>query len=160
MFASFTRTHVRMRTGRNGWTIKRPRRIEPFARAVRSTPSGGVYMSYGRRSWIVRRGMLLAALTLAVPAAASASDWPFYGKDLSNSRNGGTDGPSTSQVTTLQQAWRFDTSDGDFTGTPVVAGGALVIGSSGGSIIALNSTTGQVRWSRDVNEPINGTAAI
>jgi polyvinyl alcohol dehydrogenase (cytochrome) len=116
-------------------------------------------MSYGR-SWIARGVTLMAALTLAVPAAASASDWPFYGKDLSNSRNGATDGPSPSQVTTLSQTWRFDTSDGDFTGTPVVAGGTLVVGSSGGSIYALDSATGAVRWSRDVNQPINGTAAI
>src|SRR3954449_11501863 len=117
-------------------------------------------MAHGRGRWSARAGVLLTALTLAVPAGAAASDWPFYGKDLANSRNGGTDGPSPSQVATLSQAWRFDTSDGDFTGTPVVAGGTLVIGSSGGSIYALDSVTGKLPWSRDTNQPINGTAAI
>lgn len=117
-------------------------------------------MTDGRGSRIARTCALLIAFALFVPAAAGASDWPSYGKDLANSRNGGTDGPSPSQVTSLSQAWRFDTSDGDFTGTPVVAAGTLVIGSSGGSIYALNKATGQPLWSRDVNQSINGTAAI
>src|SRR2546423_654970 len=98
-------------------------------------------MAHGRGRWIARAGVLLIALTLAVPAGAAASDWPFYGKDLANSRNGGTDGPSPSQVATLSQAWRFDTSDGDFTGTPVVAGGTLVIGSGGGAVYAPHNPT-------------------
>jgi polyvinyl alcohol dehydrogenase (cytochrome) len=117
-------------------------------------------MTNGRGSFIARSCALAVTLALAGPATAGASDWPSYGKDLANSRNGGTDGPSLAQVTTLTQAWKFDSSDGDFTGTPVVAAGTLVAGSGGGSIYALDSATGNLRWSRDVNEPINGTAVI
>jgi polyvinyl alcohol dehydrogenase (cytochrome) len=100
------------------------------------------------------------AALLAVAPAAGAADWPFYGKDLANSRDGGSGGPSAADVASLQQAWRFDTPDGDFTGTPAVAGGTVVAGSGGGSIVALDSLTGKTRWTRDVNQPINGSAAI
>src|SRR4051812_15754782 len=103
-------------------------------------------------------GALIALLLLA--PAAGAADWPFYGGDLANSRNGGAGGPSATEVASLKQAWRYDTPDKDFTGTPAVSGGTLVAGSGGGSIVALNSVTGAVRWTRDVNEPINGSAAI
>jgi polyvinyl alcohol dehydrogenase (cytochrome) len=84
----------------------------------------------------------------------------MYGKDLAGSRNGGSGGPSPREVKGLRETWRFDTSDGDITGVPVVAGGTLVVGTSGGSIIALDSVSGKVRWTRDIDQPINGSAAI
>jgi polyvinyl alcohol dehydrogenase (cytochrome) len=84
----------------------------------------------------------------------------MYGKDLSNSRDGGTDGPSQTAVASLAQAWSFKSTDGDFTGTPVVAAGTVVAGSGGGSVFALDATTGALRWSRDLNQPINGSAAV
>jgi polyvinyl alcohol dehydrogenase (cytochrome) len=86
--------------------------------------------------------------------------WPFYGKDLSNSRNGGASGPSYNEVPTLGPVWSFASSDGDFTGTPVVGGGKVVAASGGGSVFALDATTGKKLWSKDLNAPINGSAAI
>src|SRR5947207_11720677 len=109
-----------------------------------------------------RVGSVLAlgvSLALAMPGAAAA-DWPIYGHDLANSRNAESAGPSMSQVGSLQRAWTFNSSNGDFTGTPVVADGTLVAGTNLGSIYALDAVTGKVRWSRDVGQPINGTAAI
>jgi polyvinyl alcohol dehydrogenase (cytochrome) len=87
-------------------------------------------------------------------------EWPFYGKDLSNSRNGGASGPSYNEVPTLGPVWSFASSDGDFTGTPVVAGGRLVVASGGGTVFALDAATGKKLWTKDLNAPINGTAAI
>jgi polyvinyl alcohol dehydrogenase (cytochrome) len=117
----------------------------------------------------VRRtvGLLAAAAVLASPAPALA-DWPLYGKDITGSRDGGTSGPSVTQAATLAEVWRFLCRDGDFTGTPVVAGGTVVVGSYGGTVFALDASTGAPRWSRDLppgpggeREPtINGTAAI
>jgi polyvinyl alcohol dehydrogenase (cytochrome) len=103
---------------------------------------------------------LLAVVVLAVPAAALAGDWPIYGHDLSNSRDAQADGPSASSVASIHQAWAFKSPHGDFTGTPVVADGALVAGTNLGSIFALDAVTGKVRWSKDVGQPINGSAAI
>jgi polyvinyl alcohol dehydrogenase (cytochrome) len=101
----------------------------------------------------------LVAVALAMPGVASA-DWPVYGHDLSNSRNAGTSGPAPEQVASLGQTWKFTASTGDFTGTPVVAGGVLVAGNNGGWVYALSAFTGKVLWSKNVGQQINGTSAI
>lgn len=87
-------------------------------------------------------------------------EWPFYGRDLSNSRDGGSDGPSYNEVPRLAPAWIHSSQDGDYTGTPVVAGGQVVVGSSGGTVTALDAETGKERWSHDFDKPINASAAI
>ena len=99
-------------------------------------------------------------LPKVAPSPLSASDWPSYGRDLSNTRTGGTDAPSYNEVPTLGPVWSFPSSDGDFTGTPVVADGTLVAASGGGTVFALDASTGALKWSRDLNQPINGSAAI
>jgi polyvinyl alcohol dehydrogenase (cytochrome) len=112
-----------------------------------------------RAGWVTRAALACAVAMLALPGAAMA-DWPVYGHDLSNTRNGGAEGPSAAAVPGLSQAWKFDSPTGDFTGTPVIAGGILVAGDNSGHVYALNATTGKVLWSRDLGAPINGSAAI
>src|SRR3954454_1926563 len=58
----------------------------------------------------------------ATPGKLGPGRWPFYGRGLSNSRNGGAAGPPASQVPNLGPAWSFHSHHGDFTGTPVVGG--------------------------------------
>jgi polyvinyl alcohol dehydrogenase (cytochrome) len=94
------------------------------------------------------------------PKPLGEGDWPFYGKDLANSRDGGPTGPSYNEAPTLAPVWSFQSSDGDFTGTPVVAAGKLVAASGGGSVFGLDASSGKQLWSKDFNEPVNGTAAI
>ena len=101
----------------------------------------------------------MAVTVLAAPAAAAA-DWPIYGHDLSNTRNAGTAGPSLAQIPTLKEAWRFDSPDADFTGTPVIARGILVAGNYAGAVFALDAVTGKLRWKAGLRDPINGSAAI
>ncbi|MEA2473378.1 MAG: hypothetical protein QOE06_1293 [Thermoleophilaceae bacterium] len=96
----------------------------------------------------------------AAPAPPAAADWPVYGHDLSNTRNGGADGPAVAQVPTLDRAWSFASPTGDFTGTPVIAGGVLVAGDYSGTVYALDAVTGRVRWSKNLGDQINGSAAI
>src|SRR3712207_5647110 len=78
----------------------------------------------------LRRHAMLAGIVVALAAAAmpapAAADWLIYGKDLANSRNAGTDGPSAAQVPNMEQEWRFDAPTGDFTGTPVTSKGLLI----------------------------------
>src|SRR5947199_4280334 len=112
-------------------------------------------MAFRKRPLVV----LGAALALAMPARAGA-DWPVYGHDLANSRSAGAAGAAKSAVAKLQRTWTFKSSNGDFTGRPVVADGTLVAGSNLGSIYALDAVTGKLRWSRDVGQQINGSAAI
>ena len=103
---------------------------------------------------------LMSVALIAAPAAAAAADWPVYGHDLANTRSAGADGPSAAQAGSLKQAWTFNSSNGDFTGTPVVADGVLVAGTNLGTIYALDAVTGKLRWSHDVGSQINGSAAI
>src|SRR3954447_13070006 len=88
---------------------------------------------------------LAVLFALAAPGAAFA-DWPVYGHDLANSRNARGAGPPKSELPSLQQTWKFSSPTGDFTGTPVVAGGALVAGDNGGFVYALSRVTGKVLW--------------
>src|SRR5947209_15531248 len=111
-------------------------------------------------AWRLAIVVTMAGLGVALPAAARGDSWPIYGHDLSNSRDAAGDGPSVSTVASVHQAWAFKSSNGDFTGTPVVADGVLVAGTNLGSVFALDAVTGKVRWSRDVGHPINGSAAI
>src|SRR5438045_3624861 len=109
---------------------------------------------------VAPRALGLALIVGLLVAAPSAADWPVYGHDLSNSRSAGRDGPGADRVASLKRAWKFKSSNGDFTGTPTVAGGVLVAGTNLGSVYALDAVTGKVRWSRDVGAQINGSAAI
>jgi polyvinyl alcohol dehydrogenase (cytochrome) len=107
------------------------------------------------------RGIACGALVaICAGAPAAAADWPIYGHDLGNSRSAGIDGPSPTEAATLQRAWTFNSPNGDFTGTPVVADGVLVAGTNLGFVYGLDPTTGAVRWSRGVGQPINASVAI
>src|SRR3954463_98848 len=103
--------------------------------------------------------MATATALLALPAAARA-DWPVYGHDLANTRTAAAEGPSRDKLGSLQQAWSFKSDTGDFTGTPVVAGGVVVAGDQGGWVYALDAVTGKKLWSKQVGSRVNGTAAI
>lgn len=113
----------------------------------------------GRLRWCFPALVILFAVLALAPGNAAA-DWPLFGRDLGNSRSAGTEGPTLGEVKTLQRAWTFSSSNGDFTGTPVVAAGTLVAGTNLGSIFGLDAATGKLLWSRDVGQPVNGSAAI
>jgi polyvinyl alcohol dehydrogenase (cytochrome) len=112
-----------------------------------------------RRVGIAAVAALLALTALALPRSAMA-DWNLYGHDLMNSRDAGAAGPSPSELGSMSRAWTFESPTGDFTGTPVISHGVLVAGDYGGSVYALNAVTGHVLWSKNLRQPINGTAAI
>src|SRR5438067_3861247 len=70
-------------------------------------------------------------LPKAAPAPLSGGDWPFYGRDLANSRNGGNNGPSRNELLRRGPVWTFQSTNGDVTGTPVVRPRALVAAAYG-----------------------------
>jgi polyvinyl alcohol dehydrogenase (cytochrome) len=94
------------------------------------------------------------------PAKLTSDNWPFYGRDLANSRDGGASGPSWNEVATMGPVWSFHSTVGDFTGTPVVSDGILVAGAFGGTVFALDASTGRLRWSHNFKQTINASAAI
>lgn len=114
-------------------------------------------MDHGTRGRLIGTAVAVTLLTAATPAAA---EWPVYGHDLANSRNAGTDGPALAQIPTLKEAWRFKSPDADFTGTPVVSDGVVIAGNYAGTVYALDAVTGKVRWTRNLGQPIDASAAI
>jgi polyvinyl alcohol dehydrogenase (cytochrome) len=96
----------------------------------------------------------------ASPEPLGQGNWPFYGHDLSNTRDGGLNGPSAAEVPNLGPAWSFHSHHGDFTATPVIDQNILVAGSNGGYVFGLNATTGKQIWQYNAGKPINGTSAI
>src|SRR5437763_10408375 len=99
-------------------------------------------------------------------APTAQTEWPSYGADLANSRTV-AGGPDATSVPSLVQAWRDDFTDGDFTGTPVVARGVAYVGSNGGVVRAIQAVSGGTRppgtvlWSTSVSpDPINGSLAV
>lgn len=103
--------------------------------------------------------VFIAATFVAFPTARAGADWPVYGHDLGNSRNGGMDGPSSSTVGLLATSWKYG-SGHSFDGTPIVAGGVVVVASTDGRISALDAATGKPLWSRDTHRYITSSAAI
>lgn len=92
--------------------------------------------------------MTLAPTAPAEPLGEGA--WPVYGHDISNTRDGGQFGPSPQEALSLGPAWSHLSEDGDFTGTPVVSRGLVVMGSRGGTVFALDAATGEAVWERDL----------
>ena len=86
--------------------------------------------------------------------------WPFYGRDLSNTRDGAENGPAVDQVDDLGIAWSAYSGDGDFTGTPVVARGLVIAGTNKGKVIAFDAKTGKQKWAHKAGKTINGTVAV
>src|SRR2546421_588980 len=72
--------------------------------------------------------------------------------------------PSSAEARRLKPKWTFTSPTGGMTGTPVVAHGTVVIGSSRGTVYALNPRTGAVRWSYRLRLPeytyLTSSAAI
>jgi outer membrane protein assembly factor BamB len=118
----------------------------------------------------VLTGLALAA-AFAPPAVAatppctsqtSGGEWPSYGHDAANTRSQPDEhGLGPAAVASLTPAWVFSTSStGDSTGfntTPVVYGGCVFIGSSGGVVYALDAQTGKVEWQHKVDAPNPGS---
>ncbi|MCW2991840.1 MAG: PQQ-like domain, partial [Solirubrobacterales bacterium] len=100
-------------------------------------------------------------LSPQAPAAPlGKGDWPIYGHDLANTRDGGKGGPALGDVPNLGPVWSYFSPKGDFTGTPVVAGNVLAAVTSTGWVHALNATTGKLRWTVNADGPANGSVAI
>jgi polyvinyl alcohol dehydrogenase (cytochrome) len=131
---------------------------------------------HGSRRWlpIVAAVALVApaagALTVAgaaarpaghcAPANKPGGDWPSYGHDQSNTRSQPAEKTlTTTVVPTLTKAFAFSAKegggDGDFTGTPVIAGGCIYLASSTGWVFAANADTGQKVWSTKVDKDGN-----
>jgi polyvinyl alcohol dehydrogenase (cytochrome) len=105
-----------------------------------------------------------------VPEATAGADWPLYGADLAGTRVAGSSAITAANVATLRQAWTLDVG-GAVSGTPVIAGGVVYLGSYSGTLYAIDLVSGTTAWAYDtgaaVREPnlgvdlgILGSAAV
>jgi polyvinyl alcohol dehydrogenase (cytochrome) len=134
----------------------------PIGRAVVLVRA--VFGPWRRLAGAAAAGVTLMALvgTTARPpslAAGTCGSWPLEGNDPAGTRSA-AGGPTASQAATLQVKWRFHATDGDFTGTPVLANCQVLVGSNGGWVRALDEETGSVRWSTDLGAPIPSSLAV
>jgi polyvinyl alcohol dehydrogenase (cytochrome) len=101
-----------------------------------------------------------AGAAMPMPACQAGPGWPMVGADLANTRSV-AGGPSASAAKTLQVAWRFHATNGDFTGTPVIHDCMVFVGSNGGSVRALQEGTGHLVWQAQLGAgPIPSSAAV
>src|SRR3954471_8785678 len=94
------------------------------------------------------------------PAHRPGGDWSSYGHDQENTRSQPAEKTlTTSVVPTLTKAFAFSAKDGggdgDSTGTPVIAGVCIYLGSTTGWVFAVNADTGQKVWSTKVDKDGN-----
>jgi glucose dehydrogenase len=86
--------------------------------------------------------------SLAVCAAQQRpreGDWPMYGRDAGAQRFSPLTQISRQNVSTLQQAWTFDTGAKDLQVTPIVVDGAMYL-TAGARVLALEPETGRTIW--------------
>lgn len=93
-----------------------------------------------------------AAALLAAPAAAA--DWPQLQHDAA--RTGHTD---DALGASFQVAWSQKLDPVSTNVQPIVVGGAVVVGTSRGELIAFEVSTGAQRWKYATSGPIRATAA-
>jgi len=80
---------------------------------------------------------------LAINAAA---EWPMYQHDPAHTGYANASRINATNVTNLNQSWSYQTGD-IVTGTPIVSGGMVYIGSWDGKMYALREADGQLVWS-------------
>lgn len=107
------------------------------------------------------------AQTACSEPSTAGGDWPTYGRDLANSRHQELEGElGPAEARTLAPAWTFSADGaggaGDFTGTPVVAGGCVFVGSNMGWVFAADADTGEPVWSTKLvsGGVVNSTLAV
>jgi quinate dehydrogenase (quinone) len=94
--------------------------------------------------------LLLLLLLLAAPAQRE-SEWTTPGGDPGARRFSTLTQITRENVSTLQQAWSFDTGATNLQGTPTLAGGLMYV-TGGRSVFALEPETGKQVWRFDAQK--------
>jgi len=91
------------------------------------------------------------------PAGASSASWPSAGQNLANSRTQSEETQiSPADVGKLAPKWKF-TTHGEVSATPTVDEGVVYFPDWAGYLYAVNASTGQLIWQRQISE-YDGTA--
>ena len=107
----------------------------------------------------------LFAAALLAAASGNDGDWPVYGHDSGGTKYSPLDQINRQNVTRLQAAWTFHTSDmydpkgrggkkSAFESTPLFIDGVLYVTTPFGRLIALDPATGAQKWAFDPKSDI------
>lgn len=95
----------------------------------------------------------LTSLLAGANAAAPRTDWPAVNHDNTAVRYSPLTQVTPANVKNLRQVWVYHLKPNDFTGRlrydesiPIVIGNTMYLGSPYGEVIALDATTGDVKW--------------
>jgi len=83
------------------------------------------------------------------------AEWPMYQQNSAHTGVSAGSLISASNASTLTQAWKFQTQ-GWVTGTPLVSGGAVYVGSFDSKMYAVDAATGNLIWRTDLDDPDKG----
>jgi quinoprotein glucose dehydrogenase len=101
---------------------------------------------------------IAASLALAVSLAPLQSsrhgEWPLSGHDAGARRYSPLTHITTKNVSSLRQAWTFDTVSRDLQATPLVIAGVMYV-TGGQSVFALEPETGKPIWKFDAGRPVS-----
>lgn len=104
----------------------------------------------------LRTAAPVLAVCLAVAAGLSGhdGDWPRFGRDPGAQRFSPLTQITRENVSTLQQAWTFDTGARDLQVTPTVIGGLMYV-TAGKQVIALEPETGAHVWTYEASGAVS-----
>ena len=91
----------------------------------------------------VTRAIAIGTVAAIVLSAQAHADWPIYRHDLNNSGNAGAE--HTWHSVHLRVKWTCF-ADSRITSTPTIAGSLLYAGTWNGDVLALDPSTGKLRW--------------
>lgn len=132
-------------------------RVAVQSGAVRYYKNGGLFYSSVKTptyplladaSFLTVGGRVDNAVIGALSVSTVTADWKMYQHDETHSGLSTASDVSTANVSSLTPAWSFQTGDW-VTGTPIVSGGVVYIGSWDGRMYALRESDGSVLWSYD-----------
>ena len=135
----------------------RIRRSRASTRALRWV--AGVAIAALIAAWFILPNLGVAFFqsepSLDISSSPSGSDWPMYQRDLA--RTGAAPDGAVAPVGVLK--WRYD-ADGPIYASPAVVNGTIYLATGYGSIVALNSETGEEVWKHNVEGSLNSSPSV
>lgn len=91
--------------------------------------------------------------TPSASASAPADDWPMFHRDLARSGVAGAGG----QLGTPRAAWQSAALDGDVYGSPLVAGGRVIVVTQHNTVYAFDERSGRAGWQVSLGAPVDAS---
>lgn len=105
-------------------------------------------MNYNLRNSFIFIFLSIATVACSTDKQNDKSTWPTFGHDVSNNKFSALTGIDTSNVTQLQEAWRFEdtTEGGGVYFNPVMMDNRVIGLMPGNRLVAVDAATGKLLW--------------